>query len=208
LGFASLFSGSWDPLLAACEETETVVCIHSGSSGGMIARSDDAPPDIGPPLMGGFALISATFWLYSGALTKFPRLKIALSEGGMGWVPMLLDRLEYIERHSGHAAEFHAWTDKSVSPSEALLRNFWFCTFDDPSILPVRHRIGIDNITIEVDYPHSDSNWPDSQDFYAKLLADLPPDEVAKITHLNAAQLFRHPLPKDRIETGVRHQAG
>jgi predicted TIM-barrel fold metal-dependent hydrolase len=197
LGFPSLFSGFWEPVLAACEETETVICVHSGSAGGLIHRDDDAPPDLGPALMGGFALISATNWLYSGAVTRFPKLKIALSEGGLGWVPMLLDRLEYVERHSGQAEDFQAWTDNNISPSEALLRNFTFCTFDDPSMIPIRHRIGIDNITVEVDYPHGDSNWPDAQEFYAGLLAGLPEDEIAKITHLNAAKLFRHPLPSD-----------
>jgi len=197
LGFPSLFSDFWDPLLAACEETETVICVHAGSAGGLIQREDEAPPDIGPPLMGCYAMISTVYWLYSGAVTKFPNLKIALSEGGLGWVPMLLDRLEYVERHSAHAAEFHAWTDKTITPSEALLRNFTFCTFDDPSIIRIRDRVGVDNITIEVDYPHADSNWPDSQAFYAGLLAGLPEDEIAKITHLNAARLFRHPLPGD-----------
>jgi len=195
LGMPSLFTDFWDPLFAACEETETVICLHAGSAGGLIHHDAEAPPDLGPPMMGGYALISAITWLYSGAVTRFPNLKIALSEGGIGWVPMLLDRLDYIERHAGQAEDFHAWTDKGLTPSEALLRNFWFCTFDDPSTLPVRDRIGVDNITIEVDYPHGDGSWPDSQEFYANLLAGLPADEIAKITHLNAAKLFRHPLP-------------
>ena len=80
-------------------------------------------------------------------------------------------------------------------PSEILGRNFWFCTIDDPTTIEVRERIGVDHIMLEGDYPHADSTWPDTQDFARRTLGKLPPDEIAKITHLNAAKLFRHPLP-------------
>ena len=191
LGFEPLFGDFWDPLWAACEETETVICIHAGSAGGLLARDDSTPPDVGPPLMGCYALIATTFWLYSGAVTKFPKLKIALSEGGLGWVPMLLDRLEYMERHSAQAAEFHAWNDPTLSPSEALLRNFTFCTFDDPSMIRIRDRIGVDNITVEVDYPHADSTWPKSLDVARENFGHLAADVTYKLIRGNGRRLLR-----------------
>ena len=65
----------------------------------------------------------------------------------------------------------------------------------DPSTLGARERIGIDHIMVETDYPHADSSWPDTQELLAQRFAGIPDDDVAKMTHENAARLFRHPLP-------------
>ena len=76
-----------------------------------------------------------------------------------------------------------------------LRRNFWFATIDDPSTLSTRYTIGTENITFESDYPHGDGTWPDTQQVFADVFGDLPADEIAQISHENAAALFRHPLP-------------
>jgi predicted TIM-barrel fold metal-dependent hydrolase len=122
-------------------------------------------------------------------------LRIALSEGGLGWVAMLADRADYVLAHSGSGTESGAWHG-DLMPSEVLRRNFFFCSIDDPSAIEQRYRIGIDNIMVESDYPHADSSWPDTQALLAERFADLPDDEVHAITHGNAARLFRHPLPE------------
>lgn len=189
----SLHSGYWDPILAACEETSTVVCLHVGSSG-MAPMAPDAPLlELGATLFSAQSLNACADWLWSGLPVRFPELKLAMSEGGIGWVPMLLDRLDYIIDQSGHGRA--AWMSDELTPAEVLLRNFWFCTIDDPSVLGCRHRIGVENIMVETDYPHADSTWPDTQAFLSKRLGGMPDDEVRKITHENAARLFRHPLP-------------
>ena len=82
-----------------------------------------------------------------------------MSEGGIGWVAMLLDRLDNIVDRSGYGLE----TFGDMRPAEVLQRNFWFCTIDDPSTIDTRHRIGVDNIMVETDYPHGDGTWPDTQ---------------------------------------------
>jgi hypothetical protein len=82
-----------------------------------------------------------------------------------------------------------------LRPAEVLKRNFWFCTIDDPSTIDTRDRIGTDNIMLEVDYPHSDSTWPNTQAVIEKAWGHLPVEDLRKMTHLNAARLFRHPLP-------------
>jgi Amidohydrolase len=133
--------------------------------------------------------------MWGGAFTRFPNLKLALSESGAGWVPALLDRLDYMADHAGHAFT-RGWPDSDLRPSEILLRNFAFCAFDDHTAIRERHRIGVENIYLETDYPHGDGTWPDSQAWMHKLLAGLPQDEVDKMTHLNASKLFRHPLPE------------
>ena len=76
-----------------------------------------------------------------------------------------------------------------------LQRNFWFCTIDDPSTIDTRHRIGVENIMVEVDYPHGDGTWPDTQLVIEKAWGHIPDDELRMMCSENAASLYRHPLP-------------
>jgi predicted TIM-barrel fold metal-dependent hydrolase len=77
-----------------------------------------------------------------------------------------------------------------------LQRNFWFCLVEEPSAMVQRHRIGIDNICFETDFPHAATPWPDSQAMVHKHFAGFPVDEVRKMTWENASKLFRHPVPE------------
>jgi predicted TIM-barrel fold metal-dependent hydrolase len=191
IGLPSLHSGHWDPLLAACEETETVVCLHTGSASWAPLPSDDPPFELFPTLFPINAFLAAADWLWSGVCTRFPRLRIALSEGGVGWVNMLADRVDYVLDHSASGQESGHWSD-DLRPSEVLGRNFWFCTLDDPSTLDgVLERFGPDHVMFEVDYPHADSTWPDTQRLVGERVAHLPQEVVAKLTHRNAEELFR-----------------
>lgn len=196
LGLASVHTGAWDPFLATCEETGTVVCLHTGSAGWAPVPSMDMPFGGFPTLFPVSALLAAIDWVWSGRLVRFPKLRIALSEGGIGWVPMLIDRLDYVIDHSGSGNEATDWT-ADIKPSEVLLRNFYFCTIDDPSAIGHRHRIGLNHVMVEVDYPHADSTWPDTQATLARTFAGVPDGEMAMLTHVNAARLFDHPLPPE-----------
>jgi predicted TIM-barrel fold metal-dependent hydrolase len=194
LGFPSIFSGKWDPFFAACEETDTVVCLHTGSAGWAPLASGDPPFEIMPTLFPVNAVIAAGEWLWSGVPLRFPELNIAMSEGGLGWVPMLMDRVDYVLSHSASGSESTSWPS-SMLPSEVLRRNFWFCSIDDPSVVPLRHKIGVDHIMVESDYPHADSSWPDTQQVLDDVWGSLPDDELRAVAYENAARLFRHPRP-------------
>jgi predicted TIM-barrel fold metal-dependent hydrolase len=146
---------------------------------------------LGATLFGQLSLSACAEWLWSGYAVKHPALKIIMSEGGIGWVAMLHDRLENIVDRSGYGHYFPG----DLRPAEILHRNFWFSTIDDPSTLSTRGVVGIDHITFESDYPHGDGTWPDTQTVFADVFGSLPADEIAKISHENAAQLFHHPLP-------------
>jgi predicted TIM-barrel fold metal-dependent hydrolase len=192
VGLPSIYEPFWGPILQACAETETVVCLHVGSTG--VA---DVPPGspvvpLAATLFGQLSLHACAEWLWSPWLLEHPGLKIAMSEGGIGWVAMLHDRLENIVDRSGYGQYFGS---DELRPADLLRRNFWFCTIDDPSTLSTREVIGVDRIMWEQDYPHGDGTWPDAQLIVDELWADLSPDELARMTHENAAELFRHPLP-------------
>ncbi len=196
LGYPSIFTRAWDPFFAACEETGTVVCLHTGASAWAPLPSPDPPFELLPTLFTVNALVAAAEWIWSGVPLRFPNLAVAFSEGGMGWVPMLLDRLDFVLHHSGSGADQDHWPS-DLLPSEVLKRNFWFCTIDDPSVVDLRHRIGVDHIMVESDYPHADSTWPDTQAVLKASMGHLPSDELRRMAAGNAAALFRHPLPEE-----------
>ena len=191
VGLPSLWDRDyWDPIIAACDETGTVISLHVGSSG-LQATPPGAPfLELAATLFGQLSLGTCAEWLWSEYPVRHPNLKIAMSEGGIGWVAMLIDRLDNIVDRAGYGPD---WPDR---PSEVLRRNFWFCTIDDPSTIVTRDVIGIENIMFEVDYPHADSTWPDTQQVVEEVWGHLPPDELRMMCAENAAKLYRHPLPE------------
>ena len=194
LGLPSLHSGHWDPLLRACADTETVVCLHTGSASWAPIPCDDPPFELLPTLFPGNAFIAAADWLWSGVCSRIDGLRIALSEGGVGWVNMLADRVDYVLDHSASGSESSTWRDDR-KPSEVLGDNFWFCTIDDPHTLDgVIERFGADHVMVESDYPHADSTWPDTQALLRTRLGHLDDATIAKLTHQNAEALFRWPI--------------
>jgi predicted TIM-barrel fold metal-dependent hydrolase len=183
----------WDQLWEACAETNTVVCLHTGSASWAPVPSPDPTFEFFPTIFPGNAFLACADWLWSGICSRFPALNIAMSEGGVGWVNMLADRVDYVLDHSASGTESSGWHD-DLRPSEVLARNFWFCTIDDPNTLDgVLGRFGPDHVMVEVDYPHADSTWPDTQPLLQERLGHLSDDVVAKLTHENAERLFRWP---------------
>jgi predicted TIM-barrel fold metal-dependent hydrolase len=199
LGLPSLHSGHWEPFIAACEETQTVINLHIGSSGTSPGTAPDAPADTVGVLFFAYAMFAAVDWLYSLIPVRHPDVRICLSEGGIGWVPGLLDRLDHMLTYH---QMYGTWTGIDLTPAEVLRRNFWFCAVEDPSTFRLRDRIGVDHILVEMDYPHCDSIWPHVQRTLAQALAGIPDDEVAMITWRNASRLYRHPVP-DEVVAGA-----
>lgn len=192
IGFPSIFQDSWDPIIRACAETGTVICLHVGSSG-MTDFPDGSlrvAMPLGATLFGQLSLTACAEWLWAGWAVKYPDLKIAMSEGGIGWVAMLIDRLDNIIDRSGYGI---GWDTR---PADVLRRNFWFCTIDDPSTIETRHVIGVENVMVEVDYPHGDGTWPDTQAVIERHWGNIPTDELRMMCCENAAALYRHPLPE------------
>jgi predicted TIM-barrel fold metal-dependent hydrolase len=192
LGLPSLHTGYWDPFMAACEATGTVICLHTGSSSSAPMTSSDAPSDTIGVLFFGWAMFAAVDWLYSKIPVRFPGIKICLSEGGLGWVAGLLDRLDHVGRYQ---QIYGTWSGIDLTPREVMQRNFWFCAIDDPAALEQRHLIGIDHVLLETDYPHQDGTWPDTHDLLHAQIGHFPAEDIRKLTWQNAAALFQHPVP-------------
>jgi predicted TIM-barrel fold metal-dependent hydrolase len=188
IGLPSLHSDHWDPFWAACEDEQTVVCMHIGSSSSMPTTSEDAPFSVFHTLAAVNNMGAAADLVFSPVFRKFPTFKVALSEGGIGWIPYLLDKMDY------HYAHHQAWTGLDFGdklPSHVFRERVVTCFIKDPSGITMRHQIGIDTITWECDYPHSDSTWPTSPEDLWKYVGELPDDDINKMTHLNAMRVFQ-----------------
>jgi predicted TIM-barrel fold metal-dependent hydrolase len=126
--------------------------------------------------------------LWSRVIKEFPDVRIALSEGGTGWIPYFIDRLD-------RTYDMHrAWTGQDFGdqlPSEVFRERFLTCFITDPVGIKLRDDIGIDNIAWECDYPHSDSSWPYAAEGLEAVTADLTDDELNKITYENACRWYQ-----------------
>ena len=188
LGLPSIHTGEWDPFFTACAETGTVVCMHIGSSSKMPATSADAPVAVAATLSFGNAMSSLTDFLFSGVLVRFPDLKLAYSEGQIGWIPYILERADDVW------LEHRAWGGVRdivpEPPSTYYYRQVFGCFFRDRHGIESLKTVGVDNTTFETDYPHTDSTWPHTKKVAQELMAGLSDDVVYKLLRGNAIRML------------------
>lgn len=189
LGLPSLHSGYWDPFVAACAELSVVICMHIGSSSKMPATSPDAPPAVQATLSFNNAMACLSDWLFSGLLERHPTLTLALSEGQIGWIPYILERADDVW------VEHRAWGGVAgrltMPPSAYFRRQVYGCFFRDRTGIALLDRIGTDRVTVETDYPHTDSTFPHTRQITAAALADVAQDVVDAICAGNARRMLR-----------------
>jgi hypothetical protein len=210
LGLPSFHSDYWNPFWEACSDEGTVVCLHIGSSSQVVVTSIEAPIDTLITLQPMNIVLAAADLLWSPVLRRYPNLIVALSEGGIGWIPYFLERCDYTYKHH------RAWTKQDFGdklPSEVFAEHIVTCFIDDEFGVANRDRLNIDMLTWECDFPHSDSTWPLAPESLGRYLGDVPDDEVAKITHENAMRIFQYDpfshIPKAQATAGaLRAQAG
>ena len=125
-----------------------------------------------------------TSMIFSGALERYPRLKVVLGESGIGWIPYVLNRMD---------AE---WEDQfkdlelTMAPSDYWRRQCWATYQTDPIGVKLMDDLGADRIMWGSDFPHPDGIWPDSREYIDKELGHLPADVRRKVVCDNAARLY------------------
>ena len=209
LGLPSFHSEQWDPLWQAAVEEGTIICLHIGSSSQLVVTAADAPIDCMITLQPMNIVQAAADLVWSPVLRRFPEIRFALSEGGIGWIPYFLERCDYVFKHH------HKWTHQDFGgrlPSDIFRENIITCFIDDAFGIANRHDVGIDSITWECDYPHSDSTWPLSPETVVESLQGVPEEDVNKITHQNAMRIFRfdpfkHRAPEQCTVAALRAEA-
>jgi predicted TIM-barrel fold metal-dependent hydrolase len=185
-GMPDLHGDEWDVAWRACDETDTVMVFHFGGQPNFMPRT---PFETFTHAMPFQTAIFAAELLWSQIPHKFPNVKIALAEGGIGWIPYWLEKADFVYDHH------RRWTGADFGdmlPSQAFRRQFLTCFIDDVTGLRNRDAIGVENISWECDYPHSDSTWPQSPEVLMKALtaAELSDAEIEQITWQNASAFY------------------
>jgi hypothetical protein len=204
-GWPSFLSGHWDPMLEAIIEENMVLCLHIGGAYGLIQLAPEAPIDHQIVLPTQVTMLVAQDLLFGPTLRKYPDLRVALSEGGIGWIPFYLER---VDRHYRNQSWIHNDFGGKL-PSEVFRDHILACFITDLAGLQARHQIGVDVIAWECDYPHTDTNWPESPELLWKELqtANATDEEIHKITWQNTLRFFdwdpfSH-LAKDKSTVGA-----
>ena len=193
LRLPTIHSGGWDRVFEVCNDTGVTLCMHIGSSSTNPAASPDAPGGVGGTLAFNNSMASLADWLFSGKLIEFPKLKLAYSEGQIGWIPYALERADTVwDKHE-------AWQKSKARipepPSSYYYGRIFGCFTADHHGLHSLAEVGEDNICFETDYPHTDTTWPNSKEYIEKMLADFDDDIAYKVLRGNAIRM----LELDRV---------
>jgi predicted TIM-barrel fold metal-dependent hydrolase len=190
----------WDPVMSTANELQMVASMHVGSSSTVPQISPDSP--FMANLAWGAIRTSGAMlaWLFSGMFQRFPNLKIALSEGEIGWMPYFLERAEQVlDKQRYWVGRGQQWNEHAGNTldldnfdvRETFRNHVYGCFIEDHHGIDSIEEIGEDNIMCETDYPHSDSTWPDCIGTARRVIKDLTPAQQYKVLRGNAERLYR-----------------
>ena len=201
IGLPDLGDERWTPFWEACQDLEMPVNFHIGASEtafNMFGRA--AWPSMG--MRRRLALGSASLFLenarvignllFSGVLERFPRVKVVSVESGIGWIPFVLEALDY------EWAETDSQGERALRmpPSEYFKRQvygcFWFERIGPQKLVD---EVGADNLLFETDFPHPTCLYPDVRERIAEATAGWSDATRRKVLRDNAAKLYRVELP-------------
>jgi predicted TIM-barrel fold metal-dependent hydrolase len=184
----------YDPLWAEVQDIGLPICFHVGT--GFDPRIASGPGGaIFNYAIGALGMAQDTIARFctSGVCDRFPTMRFGVVESGIGWVPWLLHAMD--EANTKH----HFWVRPKLQlkPSEYFLRQGFACFQDDPVGLAHIDLLE-NNILWGNDYPHHEGTWPYSQQVISDTMAHLTEEQKRKVIGLNAAKLFKFPVPTDR----------
>jgi hypothetical protein len=217
LGLPSIHDAGryWDPVFRAAEETGMPICTHIGSSSELPTTSPDAPLILSITLSGLNAQSTLVDWFYSGNFLRFPALKLVLSEGGIAFMPGAIERVRRDLQRQGPWARKSNITGDLVKgniaasavehapdidiydfdPDELFRRHVFGCMIPDYEGWDYLEALGVDNVMLETDFPHSDSSWPNSLEQTRAHLGKLDDQGRYKLQIANACRVFNYTLP-------------
>ena len=201
-GMPDFAQPDWRPLWEVCEATKMPINFHIGASTGDIDWSGSVPYKTWPGdvrlTLGGAGLFLGNLrWMSNLLITdvpeRYPDLRFVSVESGIGWIPFLLEALDY---QMGETSPQHL-RHMSMKPSEYFKRQFYGCFwFEGPTVAPAVEYLGADRVLFETDIPHPTCLYPDSIERVRKAIGALPEDAQRMILQDNAAELYRIDLDK------------
>jgi uncharacterized protein len=190
----------WNKLWETAERLKMPVNFHIG--GGGVGDFEPGYPGLSAEI--NFAIASSAFYMTnanaiveiicSGICERYPELEFVSVESGVGWVPFIMESMDWQWASANLPAIQKNW----LMPSEYFKRQWYACFwFERDTVAPAVAKIGADRILYETDFPHSTSMSPGRasvaikpRDYISQVLADFSDEDAAKILHDNAARLY------------------
>ncbi len=183
----------WFPLWEVCTDKDIPVNFHIGASEQSIDwMGTQGWPSLTRDLYAGIQGAMIFFnngkvvsnLIYSGILDRFEKLKFVSVESGIGWVPFLMQALDYQLKEIAETKSFNK------KPSEYFQSNFYACFWFEQGkhLADMVRQVGIDNCLFETDFPHPTSLYP-FNDLESRL-EGFTYEERAKVLSLNSAKLY------------------
>ena len=198
-GSPDLASKAWDPLWQVCSDLNMPVHFHIGSSntamdffGNYFWASQDeyVKPAIGGAMLFLNSARVVMNTIFSGVFDRFPDLTMVAVESGIGWIPFILETMDY-ELSENAPDHFKAMKRK---PSEYFAKH-WYATFwfeeGHGQLQNVMDIVGDDRILFETDFPHPTCLYPAPVETVAKKMGALRPETQARVMGDNARKLYR-----------------
>jgi len=187
---------AWEPFWDLLEESGVILSWHItvflGKPGDRVAGKTASVFENTKFFMGNFLepFVDLFAW---GILERHPKLKMVMAEAGTGWLPWLVQELDYRHWRLWEAKEF--WADKGgiqleTKPSELFKRQIYATFQEDYAAMALIPFFGEGHLLWASDYPHPDSVWPHSREAIERQMKDLSPEMRKKLTHDNAARLY------------------
>ncbi|MCK9902238.1 amidohydrolase [Frankia sp. Cpl3] len=198
-GSPDLGHRDWDPFWEVCAGLQLPVHFHIGASQTSLSYFGTtywpSQDDYVKPAIGGASLFQNNSRVllnsaYSGMFDRHPALQMVSVESGIGWVPFMLEAMDYelAENAPKHAAKLQKL------PSE-YFRDNWYATFwfetGRGDLQHLIDQVGEDRIMFETDFPHPTCLHPDPLGIVSEKILSLRPETREKVMGGNAAKLYR-----------------
>ncbi|MCP4906214.1 MAG: amidohydrolase [bacterium] len=186
-GLPPLSDPHWDRLWHAAEDRGMPINFHIGG-GTITPRTWGSYP---PARM--FAALSTMMQMsnmasisnliYSGLLDRFPTLKFVSVESGVGWLPFLLESLDYQFNENGV-------TDLKMKPSEYFQRQIYGSYWFESDLADAVKKLGADNFMFETDFPHATCIYPGVREHVQRTHKGLDAEVQRKLLYETAARVY------------------
>jgi predicted TIM-barrel fold metal-dependent hydrolase len=185
-----MWSPIWDPLWKAINDVQLPLHFHTFPSTPPHVRERYAKPTQRAALFTGVSAFQMNLINILAALMatnvfeRYPKLRVAFGESGIGWLPYALDRMDY------------EWEDRfhdlglKMKPSEYWRRQCRATFQFDRIGTKLIDDMGVETLMWGSDYPHPDGIWPESAKYIEEQFAGLTPEAVRKITCENAGKFY------------------
>jgi uncharacterized protein len=145
------------------------------------------------PFLGTAPSMSLAQLVLSGVFDRIPDLHIFFAETRLGWVPFWMEEADYwYERHRHWAARLLNMKPLNLTPSEYVRRHVSFSVQHVERVaIELRHHLTVERVMFATDFPHIESDWPNTRPFAEKLFAGVPSGEAFKIAAGNMLDFFK-----------------